>query len=385
MANFLNQLNNPQINHEVLFEVMRDFRKGGLNPDNYESFLTIVNNLPPVIHRSQNYFNKFSHLNLTDISQEDLSVIMREVFKRGIEKSKFCWHPEADSSSCKVDEEGAIIVSAAHSIQNNGVLSNIVEDGRVMQYIFNNGGFEGKETRKNHASIFWGFCNLHDAIFRPIENYPYTGSDEQHFLFAYRGFVVSAHKKIEASHLMNFGEQSDVDIEENKKLFDDAILNSNYSTIKTEVFELSTFYPIAVSSGFYLDFDFEGNPIKHSDERMEMIFITLLPRGNKTYFFISHFEKDESLYGNLGDQLRKRNNLKSDITMLIAAHTENVYFNPTYYKTFIAKQKDHLEIIMQLAQFDFATVKENDDLQIDFSLTPKNYLNNEFSVNFFGY
>jgi hypothetical protein len=385
MANFLNQLNNPQINHEVLFEVMRDFRKGGLHPDNYESFLEIIRELPPVIQRKPDYLKEFDHLKLTDVSQEEHSVIMQEVFRRCIQKSKFCWHPQADSSSCNVDSNGDIIISAAHSIQNNGVLSQIVENGHVMQYIFHKGNFDGKETGKNYASIFLGFCNSHDAIFRPIENFPYSGSDEQHFLFAYRGFVVSAHKKIEASHVMNFGEQSEIDLKENKNLFDHAIINSDYTKIKTEVIELPSFYPIAVSSSFYLDFDFEGNPIKHSDDRMEMIFITLLPQNNKTFFLISYFEIDESLYGQLGSQLRNRNNIKSDITMLIAAHTENVYFNPTYYKTFIEHQKQYLEIIMQQAQFDYGFIQENDDIQFGFSLTPSHYLNNEFNVNFFGY
>jgi hypothetical protein len=364
---------------------MRDFRKGGLNPDNYETFLTIVRELPPVIKRSPDYFKEFDHLNLTDVSQVEHSVIMQEVFRRCIEKSKFCWHPLADTSTCNVDSNGDIIISAAHSIQNNGVLSQIVENGHVMQYIFHKGNFDGKETGKNYASIFWGFCNSHDAIFRPIENFPYSGLDEQHFLFAYRGFVVSAHKKIEASHLMNFGEQSDIDLNENKKLFDNIIINSDYTKIKTEIFELPSFYPIAVSSSFYLDFDFDGNPINHSDERMEMIFITLLPQNNKTFFLISYFEIDETLYGQLGSQLKNRNNLKSDITMLIAAHTENVYFNPTYYKTFIEQQKQYLEIIMQQAQFDYGIIQENDDIQFGLSLTPSHYLNNEFNVNFFGY
>lgn len=38
MVNFLSQLDNPQIKDEVYFEVLRDFRKGGLKPDNYTDF-----------------------------------------------------------------------------------------------------------------------------------------------------------------------------------------------------------------------------------------------------------------------------------------------------------------------------------------------------------
>ena len=385
MVNFLMQLQNPQINYVKFYEVMKDFRKGGLNPAMFEEFLKTIQELPPLARRKEYDYHIFDKFNLTDITEEDFTAVMREVMKRGIENNKKCWHPEASNTTCNIDGSGKIIVSAAHSIQNNGVLSQIVENGHVMGYALDKGQFEGKSIGKNYASIFWGFCNTHDAIFNPIEIIPYSGTDEQHFLFAYRGFVVASHKKVEVSDWMNYGSQSEIDIVENKKIFDAAILAKDFSIIETEVFELPAFYPIAVSSSFYLDFDFEENPIAHSDDRMEDVYVTLLPLGNKTYFFLSYFKQDKTLYGNLGEQLRKRNNLKSDITMLIAAHTENVYFNPTYYKTFIEKHEEVLKLIMFHSQMDYATVDKNNNINVEFSFTPSNYLNNPYEISFFGY
>lgn len=386
MVNFFALTENPQINYEKFFEVMRDFRKGGLNPTMYDEFTEMIKNLPQIYLRKPWDYIPFSKFNLVDISEEDNTTIIREVMKRGIERSKFCWHPKADKTTCNVDKSGNIIISAAHSIQNNGVLSKIVENGHVMSYTLDGGGFEGKEYGKNLASIFWGFCNTHDAIFKPIESGTYHQTEEENFLYAYRGFVVASHKKIEVSSWMNYGEQSENDIIENRKIFDDAIIKKDYSIIKTEVFELPLFYPIAVSSSFYLDFDFEGNPIEHSEERMEDIFITLFPTdNNKSYFLLSYFKCDEELYKNLGEQLRKRNKLKSDITMLIAAHAENVYFNPVYYKTFIEKHQEDLRLILHQAQMDFGNVGENDEISIQYSLTPNDYLKNPLGINFFGY
>jgi hypothetical protein len=280
---------------------------------------------------------------------------------------------------------GNILVSAAHSIQNNGILKEIALDGMVMQYKLSRSEFDGVEIRKNVASIFWGFCNTHDSIFYPIETTPYSKTLEQNFLFAYRGFVVASHKKLETSYSINYGEQADNDISENKIIFDQAIIAQDYSIIKTEVFELPAFYPIAVSSSFYLDFDFEGNQIPHSNERMEDIFITFFPAENSSFFLLSYFTKDKHLYGELGNQLRKRNNLKSDITMLIAGHAENVYFQPTYYQTFIEKHEEILQDILIQTQFDHATIKPDNSVDINFSLTPPNYLNNPYNINFFGY
>lgn len=157
MTNFLNQLENPQINYERFFEVMRDFRKGGINPSMYDEFLETIKHLPSLYERKVSDYDIFNRFNLTDITEDDFSVIMREVIKRGIENSKVCWHPNANSSTCNVNSSGKIIVSAAHSIQNNGVLSKIVENGHVMSYAFDKGEFEGKQLGEKPRFDILGF------------------------------------------------------------------------------------------------------------------------------------------------------------------------------------------------------------------------------------
>ena len=376
-------IKNPQINYEQFFEVMRDFRKGGLCPTMYDEFLKTVKQLPNHANRQPSDYIVFDKFNLTDISEDDFTAIIGEIIKRGIEKSKICWHPEASNTTCNIDCSGKIIVSAAHSIQNNGILNKIVDNGHVTTFAFDNGDIKGKSIGRHYASIFWGFCNTHDSIFKPIEICNYLGTEEQHFLFAYRGFVVGAHKKLEVSTWMNYGDQSQNDIKENKRIFDTALLNSDYTLIETEVFELPAFYPIAVSSMFYLDYDFEGNIITHSDDRMEFVFVTLLPTDNKTYFLLSYLKTDKNLYGALGKQLRNRNKYKSDISILLAAHTGNIYFNPVYYKTFIEQQEEKLIEILVHSQLNLAN--EKDPLNLNFSLTPNNYLDNPYKINLFGY
>ena len=386
MVNYIDFLiTHPQIHYEMFFEVLRDFRKGGLNPTIYHDFLNTYKQIASVIHRNPTNYLVFNKFNLINISDEDLIVIFKEIQKRGIENSKICWHPNASNTTCNIDSLGNIRISAAHSIQNNGLLNKIADNGLVTSFGLVKDGFRGKEIIKNHASIFWGFCNKHDAVFKPIEIKPYTGTDEQNFLFAYRAFVVAAHNKIEDSKIFNFGEQSNNDIAENKKIFDTAILSEDYSIIETEVFELPAFYPITVSSSFYLEFDFEGNSISHSGERIEAVFVTLFPRDNKTFFLLSYFQKDKNLYGNLRNQLKKRNNLKSDLSVLFAAHTKNMYFNPVYYNTFIEKYEDILPLIIFQAQSDTGIIAENGQPEEIQSLTPKYYLNNPYGINFFGY
>ncbi|MBE8714772.1 hypothetical protein [Sphingobacterium hungaricum] len=385
MVNYLHQTQHPQLNYEAFFEVMRDFRKGGLNPNNYDEFITFVRNLPPIVSRSDTDYGVFKKFNLTDLNEDDFQIVIRELFRRSEENSKRCWHPEAGVQTCKLDKAGNISISAAHSIQNNRVLSQIAKDGHVMTYKKTSPGFDGKLIGKSLASVFWGFCNTHDAIFKPIEVLPYTQTAEQNFLFAYRGFIVAAHKKIEGSYLANFGDQADNDIKETKKIFDKAILKKDYNIIETKIFELPVFYPIAASSSFYLDFDFEGNQIPHSENRMEYLYVSLFPDSNKTYFLISYFKNDVKLYEKVCSQIVNRGKLKSDITILLAGHVGNIYFEPVYYSTFIDNQMALIEKALIDAQFDYGIFNGSNSILETFNLTPNDYLKNPYELNFFGY
>lgn len=197
---------------------------------------------------------------------------------------------------------------------------------------------------------------------------PYTQTAEQNFLFAYRGFIVAAHKKIEGSYLANFGDQADNDIKETKKIFDKAILKKDYNIIETKIFELPAFYPIAASSSFYLDYDFEGNQIPHSENRMEYLYVSLLPDSKKTYFLISYFKDDGKLYEKVCSQIVNRGKLKSDITILLAGHVGNIYFEPVYYSTFINNQTDLIEKALMDAQFDYGIFNGNNSILEAFNL-----------------
>ncbi|WP_156169840.1 hypothetical protein [Sphingobacterium sp. IITKGP-BTPF85] len=145
------------------------------------------------------------------------------------------------------------------------------------------------------------------------------------------------------------------------------------------------YYPIAVSSGFYLDFDFEGNSIPHSENRMENIYITVFPDNGKTYCLLSYLKEDENLYQELAGQLQSRNNFKSDLTVLLAAHVENIYFEPIYFETFIACQSESILRVFQQAQFDVQKLDSQGNHIGNLSLTPPDYLKNTQKLNFFGY
>lgn len=381
MVNYLNLIHNPKINHELLFKVLCDFGKGGLNPDIWDEFIRCVRKYEK--NRCENdIFKKFD---LSDISFQDFKAVFSELQKRSISKSKRCWHPNAGRATCDLDDRGKIIISAAHSIQNNRVLSKIAENGHVVTFDYNEESLtRSKPLGKRLASIFWGFCNKHDAIFNPIDSERYEDREIQNFLFAYRAFVFSAQIKMEISLVINHGNQSDIDIQENKQMFDQSILGENYNKIVTHRFELPSFYPVAYSGCFYLEYDFNSNEIAHSKDRMEFIFLTVFPTENdKTNILISYFKDDEHLYEELAKQIQKRCNLKYDISILIAAFCGNVYFRPSYYQAFIAGIEPIILDVFWITHNDIALLGNNNQIVSSQSLTPDDYLTNPWNINLF--
>lgn len=381
MVNYLKWIHNPQINHELFFKIFCNFRKGGLNPDIWDEFIHCVREY----EQNKCEYNIFEKFDLSDISFQEHMTVFSELQRRSIKKSKTCWHPKAGRATCNLDNRGRIIISAAHSIQNNRALSTIAENGHVMTFDYNMQSLTGsKPLGKNLASIFWGFCNKHDAIFYPIDSERYEGTETQNFLFAYRAFVFSANLKMETSLVINHGNQSDIDIQENKQIFNQSILGENYNKIINHRFELSSFYPVACSGCFYLEYDFNCNEIEHSKDRMEFIFLTVFPTENdKTNILISYFKDDEHLYAKLAKQIQERSNLKYDISILIAALCGNAYFRPSYYQKFIAGIEPIILEAYLITHLDIPLFGNNNQIVSSQSVTPKNYLTNPWNINIF--
>ena len=125
----------------------------------------------------------------------------QETFKKFIklyEKGK-CLHPNAGPSTCS----GKII--DAHTIQRNGGLSVIAQNGHVYsllrhqrmfeQHNWDVGGGPNKVGIRD-ASIFRGFCDRHDNdLFAPIEKQPFRGTPEQIALLGYRAICYELQMK----------------------------------------------------------------------------------------------------------------------------------------------------------------------------------------------
>ncbi|ODJ48105.1 YecA family protein [Brochothrix thermosphacta] len=91
---------------------------------------------------------------------------------------------------------------SSHSLQNNGVLNLIADEGHVYMLDINYREhslvpiLEFRKIGKNQASTFDGFCKYHDEeYFKIIEDVPFEGTDEQNYWFAFRAHCFEAHRK----------------------------------------------------------------------------------------------------------------------------------------------------------------------------------------------
>jgi hypothetical protein len=394
------------LNYELIFSVMRDFRLGGLNSDNYEKLIKRAKKFPDIVER---YFNSskeildftaiadstaiqqmkvnlmrhnLSDLQLKDISESEAKRIWKRVVKILVERTKLCWHPEASYDNCTKDNEGRIKISSAHSIQKNKILKGILENHQVKSFKLNSTEDDMAFPIK-FASTFFGFCDKHDKIFDPIEKQNYSGTSEQNFLFAYRAFVHSSHIKLVFNEFLDSGLQAKSDIIAEKKIMEDIILHKNYRKMITDLLILDYAYPIVVSSSSDLDYDYNGHSILHSDARMERFYLSVFPQNNKTYILFSYLDDDSKLYGEIVHQIKTRKKIESDISVLISGHCENTFFKPSYYHQHIEKQEENINKLLGLTQFDFVPIDGYGRKSKPISLTPKDYLDNSFNIQIF--
>ncbi|MDP9440455.1 MAG: hypothetical protein M3P49_17240 [Actinomycetota bacterium] len=130
------------------------------------------------------------------------SLIRKALYKAWGSRHELCLYPDAPACTNKA--------SAAHSIQNNGTLSELSHAGHV--YMIETRPMIGEKPElpdfekrgRNQATTFKGLCNPHDSeLFRPIDNNPLNLNDPEHvFLLTYRSALKEAHASEHSSRVV---------------------------------------------------------------------------------------------------------------------------------------------------------------------------------------
>ena len=188
------------------------------------------------------------------------------------------------------------VVVRAHSVPRGGSLSQIARDGHVYSFIpsldnliRHDGVVPAELVGVKKASTFTGFCSVHDnAIFAPLEQERFNGSQEHCFLLGYRALARELFTKTALASLsplrgeLDRGRSPDQqlaiqkrkvwfdigasaglrDNQFHKDNYDHVLLSRDFASVRAYVIELESAPPIMCSGGIFPEQDFDGNDLQ---------------------------------------------------------------------------------------------------------------------------
>lgn len=287
----------------------------------------------------------------------------------------YCSHPLANTGCGKVIN--------AHTIQRQGGLSRIAEDGHVYSVkegfrksIENEGPLELYRIGARNASTFAGFCGVHDAeLFAPVERKAATLNRESIFLLSFRAVAYEKfHKQISISsieaqrqldygqpfpqqveiqthlHLHKSGMQRGLqDINNWKSHYDLSFVTGDYSTFRGYACLFNQVLPVACCGAFHPEVSFSGEPlqkISRGDADFEHIAVALTPVDGRTLLTMGWYGAD----GGPGELFAKSYaaldaQIKSSAAIHLAfEHMENTYCTPSWWDSIAEDARNRLKL-----------------------------------------
>ncbi|MFN0242726.1 MAG: hypothetical protein ACKVWV_07515 [Planctomycetota bacterium] len=250
----------------------------------------------------------------------------------------------------------------AHSIQNHGVLENLVEDGHVAVIGMRHNLDKGPQPEfqllgRHRATTFSGLCGPHDhQLFEPIDTAPFDPLREDHkFLLAYRSILREAHAQCRAARLIQSTYSKGVDL----RRFDpntpdepmtkattamleswcffrhlcsyhDAYCSNQLSAIEHHVLTVSDSPGQFAVSGAYALID----NMSRAEDRLDYkcAALNLFPSGGQTICVLSYPASHRSHWlGQINEMHATAGEYrKYYFSKLVLQHCENTVFAPSY-------------------------------------------------------
>lgn len=257
-------------------------------------------------------------------------------------------------------------IIASHTVSRSGSLGAIAKNGHVYSYTITikridelQGRLLPKLTGWKDASTFPGFCAHHDKqLFSPLEDEPFTGSQEQCFLLSYRSIAWEYYAKHRSDHssdyraaltaqkdpqikdlmeIFNFGTELGLnDARARKVAFDDVLSKERWSDCHGLLIEFDQIFPIQCSAAWAPTIDVHGKTLQILDDSPrtpEGASIASFAADGKSYFLLSWLSDSEAVASKLADSIE--NLPKGDIAGVVAAllllTSENCHLSPDWY------------------------------------------------------
>lgn len=273
------------------------------------------------------------------------------------------------------DEQGILCGKKAirsHSIQHNGILSRLAENGivyclgettkgeEIFEYDLKDQGIT------KQASIFECLCKEHDDIlFADIEKKVFDKEPKQCYQFALKALLHSYWSKCNDAGITDKykqGIQIARQIAEDKKAYADE-LNRFWEILKTEQYQdlLSRIIPInteinaAVSTSINVCRKFDGALFGKENENYPLLHISLFPTEGKSYLLISALRENEQYFKAFTQQfamLSEKTILKR-LNILLPLLAENIMISPRIVNKMTPIERRQLLMIFRTETMGF--------------------------------
>jgi hypothetical protein len=233
----------------------------------------------------------------------------------------------------------------------------------------------------NDASTLRIFCQTHDSdTFTPLEQAPFTGSQEQCFLLAYRALCHEYFKKAEVSESVSdmkgfdrgksldqqrqiqatmdaLGGSYDVsmrDMTAHKAQYDAMLAAHDFSEIRAYVVTFGNTPDILCAGALYPECDFAGRVLQNLADisaKMELMTFSLIATDSGGAFVFAWHNSGDAVCRPLAASLDTYSNeeLPHAVVRFIFEFCENHYMNPDWWDNVTQKDRESLTARLQLS------------------------------------
>lgn len=289
--------------------------------------------------------------------------LVAELMKLRSNYKKMCLYPNCSNKGIN-----------AHTISQKAVLSLIADNDHVLMPIVKVGQPVDliPQGIEKQASTYFCFCSTHDDKFSCIDVVSPKLSDHIKFMYAYRAFA-STYYKVQRELFCLENQFSKYNMTQNircvlmlhelrnnmlalegcKSLFDNAVTSENYSVINSEVVSLDYKVYLSAAACFCPAFDLYGSEISYEQNKLPMLYLSIIPGTSKTDLIFSWLKNDNEIYENFAKQLSiaPRRFVLKYLNNLLPLYCENITIGPKLWNKWDS-----------VAQNDFRTI-------IDWGLT----------------
>lgn len=277
--------------------------------------------------------------------------------------------------------DGGII--KAHTISRSANLIKIADKGHVLRYAAsipdlqkNGGKLSVDSIGVKEASVFFGFCSRHDReLFSCIENEPFVGRPDQCLSIAYRTISRELYGKDAAAHMretLRGADKGKSKFEQIllQRMLDDmkigndaarreaavthssltkAIVDCKPEVISSLILEFHTSLPFMFAGAWSPFTDFYGQHLQDGldKECLSQIFFSSFAKESGSMICISWRDLDGAPGKVIADQIEAMPSVlqASACLQIVAKHVENVFYNPTWFKSLDSKRRKQLDTL----------------------------------------